>query len=88
MKTLIREHIGADIGTVSKYMKVEKKSYINEIGFLNSDVYSLEFEFISENEKDKKDYWLKIWRLRAHIDFINYCITNILNGEIMSTKIP
>lgn len=43
MKTLIRQHIGPDVGTVSKYMKgMKKKSYINEIGFLNSDVYSIE----------------------------------------------
>lgn len=84
MKTLILEHIGPDMGTVSKYMKLEKKYYIHEVVFLHSDVYTLTFEFIPENEKDKKDYWLKIWRLRSHIDFINYCFTNILNGEILT----
>lgn len=83
MKTLIHQCVGVDVGTMSEYMKgLEKKSYVNKIGFLNSDVYSLEFEFIPENEEDKKDYWLKMWRLRKHIDFVNYCITNILNGEI------
>lgn len=83
MKILIREHIGSDIGTVSRYMKgMNKKSYVNEIGFLNSDIYSLDFEFIPENEIDKKDYWLKIWRLQKHIDFINNQIMRILNEEI------
>lgn len=83
MKILARQHIGKDVSTVSEYMKgMEKKSYINGIGFLNSDVYSLEFEFIPENEKDKKDYWLKIWRLQKHIsEFINFCITDVSNDE-------
>lgn len=28
MKTLIRQHIGPDIGTVSRYMKVKTKSRV------------------------------------------------------------
>jgi hypothetical protein len=82
MQTLIRERFGKDAGAILSYMKeLKSKSLADSMRFVDSNVYSFEFEFIFENEKEKKDYWLYIWRLKRNINLVNSYVMNILKGE-------
>jgi hypothetical protein len=79
MQTLIRERFGKDAGAILSYMKeLKSKSLADSMRFVDSNVYSFEFEFIFENEKENKDYWLYIWRLKRNINLVNSYIMNIL----------
>lgn len=77
MKILVRQHIGTDVAALSSN-KWSTKYHPYIMKYISDNVYSLEFEFIFENEADKKDYWLKIWRLQKNINSINYCIEKFL----------
>lgn len=82
MIVLPRQRIGKDVGTASRYVKeLPGKSYRDTMNFINSNIYSLEFQFICEDDEDKKYYWLRMWRLRKNTDFLNQCIISILKGE-------
>ncbi len=82
MIVLPRQHIGKDVSTATEYMKKwSTKSHCDTMKFINSDIYSLEFQFICEDDEDKKYYWLRMWRVRKKTDFLNQCIISILKGE-------
>lgn len=82
MIVLQRQRIGTDAGTASRYIKESPdKSYRDTMTLINSDIFSLEFQFLCEDDEDKKYYWLRMWRLKRNTDFLNWCIISILNGE-------
>jgi hypothetical protein len=88
MKILIHQHIRKDVGELTTSMmkkpEWETKSNYNWMTFVNSDIYSIEFEFIWENGKDFKNYWLYVWRFRS---YISSYIENILKGEEFKNEI-
>lgn len=87
MKILIHQHIGKNVGALTEFMKKPEwasKSHSNWMKFVNKDIYSIEFEFIWENEKDFKNYWLYVWRFQ---NTINSYIENILKSEEFNKEI-
>lgn len=87
MKILIHQHIGKNVSALTEFMKKPEwasKSHSNWMKFVNKDIYSIEFEFIWENEKDFKNYWLYAWRFQ---DTIKSYIENILKGEEFNKEI-
>lgn len=82
MIVLQRQHAGTDAGTASRYLKESpNRSHGDVMKFINSHIHSLEFQFLCEDDEDKKYYWLRMWRLKRNTDFLNWCIISILKGE-------
>lgn len=82
MKIIMRECLGKDVGAILTYNKeLKSMSLTDSMRFIDSNIYSFEFEFIFENEKEKKDYWLYIWRLKKNINFVSSYVMNILKGD-------
>ena len=78
----MRECLGKDVGAILTYNKeLKSMSLTDSMRFIDSNIYSFEFEFIFENEKEKKDYWLYIWRFKKNINFVSSYVMNILKGD-------